>query len=104
MMLALQVVLALAALFLLTGTLLNFTKHPHWFIRIWDFPRAQITVVGLLAQAALWRWGSNSRGDRALAVALATANLYQIGKIRTKWNVMNPGYQSRIEELVPFVL
>src|SRR5687768_15554056 len=35
----LHILLAAAALFLIGGTLINFSKHPHWFVRIWDFPR-----------------------------------------------------------------
>ncbi|MDB5297508.1 MAG: hypothetical protein JWO31_3491 [Phycisphaerales bacterium] len=35
---------------LVSGTLLNFSKHPHWYVRAWDFPRAftagLATVVG----------------------------------------------------------
>ena len=62
-------------------TLLPLSKTGQGWVRIWDFPRAQITAVGLLAQAALSRWGSGSRGDRALAAALAVSNLYQIGKM-----------------------
>lgn len=46
-------------------TLLPLSKTGQGWVRIWEFPRAQITAVGLLAQAALWRWGSNSRDDRA---------------------------------------
>src|SRR5215213_2642394 len=41
----LQVVLALAALWLISGTLLNFSKHPHWYIRGWDFPRVFTAAV-----------------------------------------------------------
>lgn len=39
MMILLQVILALIALWLISGTLLNFSNHPHWYIRGWDFPR-----------------------------------------------------------------
>ena len=36
-----------AGLFLVVGTLLSLSRHPHWFIRGWDFPRIQI-LAGLL--------------------------------------------------------
>src|SRR5687767_14668407 len=42
-----QILLALFGGLLFAGTLLNFSKHPHWFIRIWDFPR--VLVAGLAA-------------------------------------------------------
>jgi len=62
-------------------TLLPLSRTGQGWVRIWDFPRAQITAVGLLAQAALWRWGSTSRGDRALTAALAASILYQVGRM-----------------------
>ena len=37
--------LAVAAVWLISGTLLNFSKHPHWYVRIWDFPRIPVAVV-----------------------------------------------------------
>jgi endonuclease/exonuclease/phosphatase (EEP) superfamily protein YafD len=47
MIVALQVLLILIGLWLISGTVLNFSKHPHWYIRAWDFPR-----VGVAALAA----------------------------------------------------
>lgn len=40
--------LTAAALFLISGTILNLTKHPHWFIRAWDFPRVFISCASVL--------------------------------------------------------
>ena len=31
------------------GTLLSFSRHPHWFIRGWDFPRVHIAVLAALS-------------------------------------------------------
>src|SRR5215203_2869917 len=56
----LQVVLALAALWLISGTLLNFSKHPHWYIRGWDFPRVFTAVMSaalLVVYAIFFRSG-----------------------------------------------
>src|SRR5688572_20587655 len=51
----LQWTLALAGVWLISGTLLNFSSHPHWYIRGWDFPR--LLTAGLaLAVAAAWAW------------------------------------------------
>jgi endonuclease/exonuclease/phosphatase (EEP) superfamily protein YafD len=53
----LHILLAALALWLISGTLLNLTKHPHWYIRGWDFPRtivAGIAAVVLLPYAALF--------------------------------------------------
>lgn len=45
---ALHWILALVAAVLTGGALLNFSKHPHWLVRLWDFPR---TFVAALAAA-----------------------------------------------------
>src|SRR5215203_5066992 len=45
MQVLIQIVLALVALWLISGTLLNFSKHPHWYIRGWDFPRVFTAIV-----------------------------------------------------------
>src|SRR5687767_15985849 len=60
----LHVVLMLVAFWLISGTLLNFSKHPHWYIRGWDFPRTFVaglaTAVGVLYAALFhkgwWDW------------------------------------------------
>lgn len=31
------------------GTIASFSRHPHWMIRGWDFPRVQIVIMALLA-------------------------------------------------------
>jgi endonuclease/exonuclease/phosphatase (EEP) superfamily protein YafD len=51
----LQWTLALAGLWLVSGTLLNFSSHPHWYIRGWDFPRV-VTAALALVVAAAWAW------------------------------------------------
>lgn len=56
------------------ATLLAFVRHKAWWIRIWDFPRLQVTLVGLVALAfwALDRsWTSGWRLAFGLAVAAA---------------------------------
>ena len=60
MMTALHILLMLVAFWLISGTLLNFSKHPHWYIRGWDFPRTFVaglaTAVGI-AYASLFHKG-----------------------------------------------
>jgi endonuclease/exonuclease/phosphatase (EEP) superfamily protein YafD len=58
MMTALHILLAVVALWLISGTLLNLTKHPHWYIRLWDFGRiyaAAFAVVTLIPYAIFFR-------------------------------------------------
>ena len=58
MMFALHIFLALVALWLISGTLLNFSKHPHWYIRLWDFGRTYVAVgaiVTLIPYAIFFR-------------------------------------------------
>lgn len=38
-LISLHYLLIALAVWLISGTLLNFSKHPHWYIRGWDFPR-----------------------------------------------------------------
>jgi endonuclease/exonuclease/phosphatase (EEP) superfamily protein YafD len=57
----LHILLALVAFWLVSGTLLNFSKHPHWYVRGWDFPRtfvAALAAVVAVAYGALFheRW------------------------------------------------
>jgi len=41
----LHILLAIVAFWLISGTLLNFSKHPHWYIRGWDFPRVLVAIL-----------------------------------------------------------
>ena len=51
----LQWTLALAGVWLVSGTLMNFSSHPHWYIRGWDFPRVFAAGLALIVAAA-WAW------------------------------------------------
>src|SRR5918999_1845608 len=51
----LQWTLALAGVWLISGTLMNFSSHPHWYIRGWDFPRVLTAGLALIVAAA-WAW------------------------------------------------
>lgn len=74
--LALAAVARMLAVVPIALTVLPLSRTGRGWIRIWDFPRAQITALGLVAQAALQRWGT-TRADRALEAALAAALAYQ---------------------------
>ena len=62
-------------------TLLPLFRTGRGWVRIWDFPRAQITALGLVGQAAMQRWGTTSQTDRALTAVLGAALVYQAAKM-----------------------
>ena len=65
LMTALQWLLVATGTLMVGGTLLGFSRSPHWAVRMWDFPRVQIaTVAGVSALLYLvlffrgetWEW------------------------------------------------
>jgi endonuclease/exonuclease/phosphatase (EEP) superfamily protein YafD len=53
--------LGLTGAWLISGTLINFSSHPHWYIRGWDFPRVLIAALALVIAAGWaltchWQW------------------------------------------------
>ncbi len=62
-------------------TLLPLSRTGRGWVRIWDFPRAQIVALGALAEVAMLRWASSHRADRALTAALTAALLYQTARM-----------------------
>ena len=101
---ALQILLKLFGWFLFGGALLNFSKHPHWLIRLWDFPR--IMTAGLAtAVGALYGglFGARRPGDRALLAGLGFVVARQaymiapytpVAPTRVKRSAKPPGPQS----------
>lgn len=62
-------------------TLLPLSRTGRGWVRIWDFPRAQIAALGVLGQAALLRWGTSTPADRAIGAALTASLAYQAARI-----------------------
>ena len=62
-------------------TLMPLSRTGRGWVRIWDFPRAQIAALGLLAQAAMLRWASSTPNDRAMSAVLAASLAYQAGRM-----------------------
>lgn len=71
MLTALHLLLLTLALWLISGTLLNFSKHPHWYIRGWDFPRAFTAVLASLVGVLYAIWFHNDLWDALLLLGLA---------------------------------
>ncbi|MBA2430897.1 MAG: endonuclease/exonuclease/phosphatase family protein [Chthoniobacterales bacterium] len=65
------------------GTGLSFSRHQHWFVRLWDFPRVQLALCGAVAGGLFARFFSRGRpADRAFLLGTAAAVVWQARKIR----------------------
>lgn len=66
------------AVFFIVATLLPLVRHEAWWIRIFDFPRAQIAVAGFLITAAyLYAWDTKSVIEDIILGALVLCVGYQ---------------------------
>jgi endonuclease/exonuclease/phosphatase (EEP) superfamily protein YafD len=64
------------------GTLLSLSRSPHWFVRGWDFPRVQITLLASGA-AAIYTWCcyDGTLFDRLFLGAVIACVVWQATKI-----------------------
>ena len=63
-------------------TLLSFSRSPHWFVRIWDFPRLQIAAVAIAAGLAhAWLFARGRPADWLFLAALLPCALWQGWKV-----------------------
>lgn len=70
--------LSILALFFVTATLLPLIRHEVWWIRIFDFPRAQIAVAGaIVTMAYLYFWDTRSVVEGLILGALVLCVGYQ---------------------------
>ena len=74
--------LILLGLWVISGTVLNLSRHPHWYIRGWDFPRPVIVGLAALAGApyAALFW-SGAWHDHLFLGALGLCAAWQVYKI-----------------------
>jgi endonuclease/exonuclease/phosphatase (EEP) superfamily protein YafD len=62
MWLILRGIIIAVGLVVASGTLLSLSRHPHWLIRVWDFPRPHLAVLAALAGGvyavffSTWTW------------------------------------------------
>jgi len=76
------VVLFGRACFFILALALPFFRSSAWWIRMFDFPRAQIAVLGLVVLPGHgWVWGQLAVYQRGVAVLLGFGILYQIYRI-----------------------
>jgi endonuclease/exonuclease/phosphatase (EEP) superfamily protein YafD len=62
-------------------TLMPLSSTGRGWVRMWDFPRAHIAGLTVVAGAAMHQWATRKPADRVLTGALAAALLYQVAKI-----------------------
>lgn len=72
--------LRVLAAVLITGVLLSITESNQWWIRAWDFPRAQLLVVMFALSVALWVYDRRNAGPW-LPLALVMLCLWQAWRI-----------------------
>ncbi|MDX1547834.1 MAG: endonuclease/exonuclease/phosphatase family protein [Rhodothermales bacterium] len=66
------------AIFFVIATVLPLIRHDHWWIRIFDFPRGQIALGGVVILAVyLLVWDTSSLFEDVLFVVLLSAVVFQ---------------------------
>ena len=99
----LHFILAAIAVWLISGALLNFSKHPHWYIRIWDFPRIAVAILatavgvvyGIFFHTRWWDYAL--LGGLAFVVARQFYLIYPytpIARESVKWSQRSRGEHS----------
>ena len=75
------VVVALG-LWLVSGTLISLSHHPHWYVRGWDFPRVLIAALAFACGAVYRAFFFEERPlEIGFLVALGAAIAYQLSRI-----------------------
>ncbi len=78
----LRIVLLGLALVFVVATALPFIREPHWWIRVLDFPRVQLAVVGLVVLALLAVFGERKRWWEQAVLALVVLSVgHQVWRI-----------------------
>jgi endonuclease/exonuclease/phosphatase (EEP) superfamily protein YafD len=75
---ALHIIVDLAGLMVIAATVLPISRSPRWWIRLCDFPRFQVGVLGIvvLGMLLMTRWPFVT-GDAFLFIAVAVATSWQ---------------------------
>ena len=68
---------ALLGLSMTGGTLLGISRHPHWFVRGWDFPRLQISLLAAASLAVIVLFWGGRWYDWGLAATLTMCLVWQ---------------------------
>ncbi len=77
-----KTILVIIALLLIVATVLPLLRIDQWWIRVLDFPRAQITIAGIVIIALyLFFWDLHRATDNLVLVLLVVALGYQMVKM-----------------------
>lgn len=77
-----KVILTALAVLFIFATVLPFIRHEAWWIRIFDFPRAQIAIAGILiAVVYVLFWDTESVHEDAILGVLLVCVGYQVVKM-----------------------
>ena len=66
------------AVLLVVVTVLPWSSHPAWWVRVWDFPRLQLGILALAVQVSLWVWPLPAPWQMVTVVAMLAVQLYQL--------------------------
>lgn len=76
------IVLVVLSLILIIATALPILRFDQWWIRVFDFPRAQITIIGIVVLALyLYFWDKRHRYESVVLGLLVLAVGYQVVKM-----------------------
>jgi len=94
-----KIVLTTLAIFFIAATVLPFIRHEVWWIRIFDFPRAQIAIAGILITIVyVVLWDTKSILEDVVLGALLLCVGYQAVKMYP-YTVFASDQVSRAEEI-----
>jgi endonuclease/exonuclease/phosphatase (EEP) superfamily protein YafD len=81
------------------GTLLSFSRRPHWIFRMWDFPRVQLaTLAAAGGTSYALRYFRGRPADYALLAPAGAVVAWQLYKIRTYTPLTKPTVQDMAED------
>ena len=77
-----DLILLTLAWVVIVATVLAFVRRDWWWIRVFDFPRSQIALLGFVVLLLLfWQFDSDSRWHGATAALLTFCTVYQLWEL-----------------------
>jgi hypothetical protein len=92
---ALRWTLVVLGLWLASGTAISLSRHPHWYVRGWDFPRVLIAALAFAVGAAYRALFFDARWQEiAFLGALGAVVAYQVSRRRRSESRRLAGWRS----------